>query len=122
MKYLFLLSAICFITASAWTQTDSNQLKGKWKIDLRPTPNAEAYYQSLEVSKINENVFSGKFYGSKIKNGFINKSWNKLYFAFTTSDSNHDYYHSGYLFEGKLYGMSYCPGRSFMAPWSGQLE
>ena len=84
-------------------------LQGSWTIDLRPTPDSEAYYQVFEVS----------FYGSTLENGLMNTQWERVYFAFTTSDQSNTYYHSGYLLDGKLYGISYCPGREFTAPWTG---
>ncbi len=92
---------------------------GEWQIDLRPTPEAEAYFQPFVVSGIAENNLEGTFYGSPIENGLINSNWDKLYFAFTTRDSTSEYYHSGYLINGKLFGISYCPNRNFTAPWTG---
>ncbi len=123
--FLFLLwltalgSQVQAQTAENDTEQQIAQLKGEWKIDLRPTPTAEAYYQTFIVSKVNGNRFKGTFYGSKIKEGLINQNWDQLYFAFSTSDGSNEYYHSGYLKDGKLIGISYCPGREFTAPWSG---
>ena len=97
----------------------TDPLIGEWTIDLRPTPDAEGYYQPFQVTKIEGNTFSGTFYGSPIENGLINRNWDKLYFAFTTSDASSDYYHSGYLENGSLQGITYCPNRSFTAPWTG---
>jgi hypothetical protein len=92
---------------------------GEWTIDLRPTPDAEGYYQMFVVTAVEGNTFSGTFYGSPIENGFVNRNWDQLYFAFTTSDASNDYYHSGFLENGTLQGISYCPNRSFTAPWTG---
>ncbi len=94
-------------------------LEGLWEIDLRPTPDAPSYTQVFEVTKISENSFEGTFYGSPLEEARINRNWDRLYFAFTTRDSSHAYYHSGYLENGKLYGVSYCPGREFVQPWTG---
>ena len=96
-----------------------SELEGTWTIDLRPTPDSEGYYQEFKVTQISEGTFEGSFYGSPVENSLINTNWEKLYFAFSTSDQNHSYYHSGYLLDGKLYGISYCPGREFTAPWTG---
>ena len=96
-----------------------NELIGNWTIDLRPSPDAEGYFQNFEITAINERVIEGTFYGSPISNGLINTSWDRLYFAFSTSDGTHNYYHSGYLENGRVYGISYCPGREFTAPWNG---
>jgi len=96
-----------------------NPLIGNWKIDLRPTPEAEGYFQPFEVKSIDGNTFNGTFYGSEIKNALINKNWPKIYFAFSTSDQSNEYYHSGYLENDRLYGITYCPSREFTAPWTG---
>jgi len=96
-----------------------NPFIGNWNIDLRPTPEAEGYFQPFEVKSIDGNIFNGTFYGSDIKNAFINKNWPKIYFAFSTSDQSNEYYHSGYLENDKLYGITYCPSREFTAPWTG---
>lgn len=97
-------------------------LIGNWKIDLRPTPESDGYYQSFNVKMINENTFTGTFYSSEIKNAVINKNWDKIYFAFSTSDQSNDYYHSGYIENDKLFGITYCPNRNFAAPWTGIKE
>lgn len=96
-----------------------NPLIGNWIIDLRPTPEAEGYFQSFEVKSIDGNTFNGTFYGSNIKYAFINKNWPKIYFAFSTSDQSNEYYHSGYIENDRLYGLTYCPNREFTAPWTG---
>ena len=95
---------------------------GTWKIDLRPSPESEGYFQSFHIEIINGNAFSGTFYGSEIKNALINRNWPKIYFAFSTSDQNNEYYHTGYLQNNKVYGITYCPGREFTAPWNGIKE
>ncbi|NNE03517.1 MAG: hypothetical protein HKN52_10160 [Eudoraea sp.] len=97
----------------------SAELVAAWTIDLRPTPSAPDYYQSFTVAEVSGNTFTGTFYGSAIENGYLNANWARLYFAFTTQDQNNAYYHSGYLENGQLYGISYCPGRNFTAPWFG---
>jgi hypothetical protein len=99
-----------------------NNLLGEWKIDLRPTPDSPEYYQTLNIIKIDGKNLEGTFYGSPIKSGFINTEWEKTYFSFTTSDASNDYYHSGYILDGKLYGISYCPNRKLTAPWTGALK
>ncbi len=104
------------------TLSDKEDLVGSWKIDLRPTPNAKAYFQSFEIKGVKGKKITGKFYGSTIKNGLINTDWGKIYFAFETRDANHSYYHSGYLKNGKLVGQSYCPGRNFTIPWRGSKQ
>lgn len=107
------------VTFTSLEAQSSDILIGEWTIDLRPEPTAEGYYQPFQVAEIEGNTFTGTFYGSAIENGLLNRNWDLLYFAFTTSDASSDYYHSGYLEDGKMYGISYCPNRAFTAPWTG---
>ncbi len=122
-QYLILLFALCISHATVAQENNAaKDLIGSWTIDLRPSPDAQGYFQPFAVEKIKGNTFIGTFYGSPVRDAFINKNWDKLYFSFTTSDATHDYYHTGYLFEGKLVGMSYCPGREFTAPWTAEKK
>lgn len=100
----------------------NDSMIGNWKIDLRPTPDSNEYFQSFVVKTSNEKTFTGTFYGSEIKNALINNNWPKTYFAFSTSDQSNQYYHSGYIENDKLYGITYCPNREFTAPWTGVKE
>ncbi|MFD1315158.1 hypothetical protein [Namhaeicola litoreus] len=52
----------------------------------------------------------------------INKNWDKIYFAFSTSDQSNEYYHAGYLENDKLFGIIDCPNRNLAAPWTGIKE
>ena len=97
-------------------------LIGEWTIDLRPSSESDRYFQSFVVEFIEENTFKGTFYGSNLENTILNSNWDKLYFALTTRDQSNEYYHSGYLLNGKLYGITYYPNRSFAAPWIGVKE
>lgn len=94
------------------------RLTGTWKVDLRPGPDAESYFQTLRIDPQGENTFSGVFYGSKIKDGLINDAWKEISFAFTTRDQNHTYYHTVTLSDGTLSGTTYCPQRDLVAPWT----
>ncbi|MCX2718454.1 hypothetical protein [Lentiprolixibacter aurantiacus] len=121
---LLLLCNLVSVSAQAKVELladnqNSLSILGNWEIDLRPSPDAQPYLQEFQVREIEGNTFEGLFYGSPIKQSKLNRNWDRLYFAFTTSDQNHNYYHSGYLLEGKLYGLSYCPGREFVQPWTG---
>jgi hypothetical protein len=99
-----------------------NDLVGEWIIDLRPTPSSTEYLQTLKIEKITNNLIEGMFYGSELKDGFLNTNWEKPYFSFSTSDASNNYYHSGYILNGELYGISYCPKRKLVTPWSGKLK
>ena len=127
MKNLFCFTVLFLLLSSVMTaqedrqtdNTDNVALMGEWVIDLRPTPQAEGYFQPFIVEAIKGNTIKGTFYGSKLENSILNDNWDKLYFAFTTNDSTNEYYHSGYLLDGKLFGITYCPNRGFTAPWTG---
>lgn len=97
----------------------ADTLEGRWDIDLRPTPDADPYTQEFRVTQISGNTFQGYFYGSPLEGARLNRNWDELFFAFTTRDQNFEYYHSGYMRDGELYGVSYCPGREFVQPWTG---
>ena len=130
MRPIYCLLLIAFLVSSPLFSQEENQTKpvdkqdllGEWILDLRPTPDADGYFQPFVVESIEGNSFEGTFYGSPIEGSLLNDNWEKLYFAFTTKDVNNEYYHSGYLLDGKLYGITYCPNRSFTAPWSGSRK
>jgi len=119
---------LLFMSSNINAQNDKNDdnktdtLIGKWTIDLRPTAESEGYFQSFVIESIEGNTFKGTFYGSQLEKSLLNDNWEKLYFAFTTKDQSNDYYHSGYLLNGKLFGITYCPNREFTAPWIGEKE
>jgi len=125
-KALSLIFTVLLLSMTTFGQDDAKSanespeaLVGSWQIDLTPSPGAEPYFQTIVVKKVSDDKLIGSFYGSNIKQAVLNTEWPKLYFAFTTSDKNNAYYHSGYLENGKLFGMTYCPDRDFAAPWTG---
>ena len=130
MKYLSCFTILFLFLSSIMTAQEERQtdisgkeaLIGEWVIDLRPTPQAEGYFQPFIVESIEGNTIHGTFYGSNLENSLLNDNWEKLYFAFTTNDSANEYYHSGYLLDGKLFGITYCPNRKFTAPWTGSKK
>lgn len=102
------------------TDVDLNKVEGVWIIDLRPTPDSEPYLKDFVIEEIEGNSFSGKFYDTDFENGSLNLSWDKLYFAFTTKDASSTYFHSGFIEDEIMYGISFSPERSFTAPWRGE--
>ncbi|NNK82242.1 MAG: hypothetical protein HKO92_03880, partial [Flavobacteriaceae bacterium] len=65
---LFLIIANLTVAQDQEKTTNTTEnLIGQWIIDLRPTPKAEAYYQSFVVESIDDNRFTGTFYGSPVK-------------------------------------------------------
>ncbi len=125
---VFMFILLVTLSSSAFSQsenlTEINKqdatLVGKWILDLRPSPEADPYLQTLTISKENGKKIKGSFYGSPIKDAYINKSWDKLYFAFKTSDGSSDYFQSGYIIGDEIFGVSYCPKRNFVMPWTGK--
>ena len=97
-------------------------LVGTWKIDLRPTPDAEAYYQCFVVESVEGRTFTGTFYGSPVSEARLNGDWGALRFSFVTADGSGQYLHSGVLRDGRLEGMSNSTGRGFLNVWRGERE
>ena len=95
------------------------KINGTWVIDLRPDPNSEAYLKDFVINPTTGKDFGGEFYGTKFTNGKFNTDWEYLYFAFTTSDKENIYYHSGYIDGNKVFGISYSPDRKFISHWKG---
>jgi hypothetical protein len=93
------------------------ELTGTWEIDLRPSPDAQPYLKEFVISEFTNGTLKGVFYDTAFADGKIHTEWGKLYFAFTTGDRSGKYYTSGYVSEGKLYGMTYSQGRGFLTPW-----
>lgn len=123
-KYLFILSLLSAVLVRAQVTEiadgeKKNDLVGEWQLDLRPSPDSEAYFQVFMVETINDDVLIGSFYGSPVESGLVNRNWPELYLAFTTRDATYNYYHSASLKDGVLKGISYCPGRSLVTPWTG---
>jgi CubicO group peptidase (beta-lactamase class C family) len=92
---------------------------GTWILDLRPTPNSEPYLKDFIINPATGKDFNGEFYGTKFTTGKFNADWEYIYFAFTTSDKDNTYYHSGYIEGNKISGISYSPDRKFTSHWTG---
>ncbi len=98
---------------------DLSKVTGTWLLDLRPDPNSEAYLKDFILSPTKGNEFEGEFYGSQFTGGYFNTDWENIYFAFTTGDKENVYYHSGYIIDNKIFGISYSEGRKFTSHWTG---
>ncbi len=95
-------------------------LIGTWKVDLRPTPDAEPYYQEFVVESVEGDTIRGTFYGTAIEHGRINSDWGTVQFAFTTADGSGPYNTSGILRGTRLEGTTHSLGREFLAVWSAE--
>jgi CubicO group peptidase (beta-lactamase class C family) len=98
---------------------DLENIKGTWRLDLRPDPASEPYYSDFILEPTNGLEFNGEFYGTTFTNGYFNTDWENLFFAFTTSDKENTYFHSGYIIGDKMYGISHSPERKFTSHWTG---
>lgn len=96
--------------------------QGEWMIDLRPTPESEPYIKAFKITSNADGGFDGEFYGYPFSGGFLNTSWDKIYFGFTTSDQSSTYYHSGYIEGDNIYGITLNEQRKFVMPWRGQRK
>ncbi|HEV2735474.1 MAG TPA: hypothetical protein VGV85_11590 [Longimicrobiaceae bacterium] len=120
------LCALVLAAAAAGAPTgqggtlDPGRLVGTWRVDLRPKPDAPAYFQSFVVRSVEGSTFQGTFYGSELQNGSINTDWGAVRFAFTTRDGSGVYHHTGVLRDGALEGTSHSLGRRFLAVWSAK--
>jgi hypothetical protein len=105
--------------SSTTKKPDPKEALGSWQIDLRPSPESEPYYKEFKFTKIEGKNFEGEFYGYPFTGGLLNTDWDKIYFAFTTADQSGTYFHSGYIEDGKVFGVSLSEGRKFVLPWRG---
>lgn len=126
MRMLFLSLLIIFGLSSQISADGAGPaaraLIGTWKVDLRPTPDADAYYQKFVVHSIDGSTFKGMYYGTEIRHGRINTDWDGVRFAFVTNDGSGDYNTSGVLEEGKMSGTTHSLGREFLAVWTAERE
>ena len=115
------LGACTAVGPSAAT-VDEDFLVGTWKVDLRPLPDAEPYFQEFTITSVQDGSFNGVFYGAPITQGRINTDWGKLRIAFVTADGSGPYHHSAVLEGAELEGLTNSTGREFLAYWSAVKE
>lgn len=94
-------------------------LVGTWRVDLRPAPGADPYFQSLVVA-ITDGEVEGSFYDTTFRDFQSNVDWGPLHFAFVTEDGSGIYHTSGRLVEGRLEGTTHALGRGFLAVWTAE--
>jgi hypothetical protein len=100
----------------------ASTLVGTWKVDLRPTPDAEPYFQEFVITGIQGRTFTGTFYGSPISQGRLNTDWGAVRVAFVTEDASGPYNHSAVLVSGRLEGLTNSTGRDFLSYWSATRQ
>lgn len=111
---------VTFTAVAAATAPDARLLEGRWRVDLRPEPGADEYFQEFVVSGVDGTSFEGRFYGTAIGNGTLNVDWGEVHFAFTTRDDSGEYHTSGRLDGNVLRGTTHSIGREFLAVWSAE--
>lgn len=117
--HIFILILSVQLTVNAQTDKRLDSIAGVYVVDLKPTPNSEAYMQDFIVSGLDKNSFNGSFYGAKIKDGLINRKFKNTYLAFTTEDRSNTYYHFVKILNDKIEGLTYSSDRALIQPWTG---
>jgi hypothetical protein len=105
---------------AAAAAAEPDGLVGTWRVDLRPTPGAAPFYQTFVVTSVKGGRLGGRFYDTEIRDGWINKDWGAVHFAFTTSDNSGAYHTAGRLVKGRIEGTTHAVGRGFLAVWTAE--
>jgi hypothetical protein len=117
-----ILFAVYILTGCSIHQTPASptasEMVGTWNVDLRPTPNAEPYFQEFVITSVRGKSFEGSFYGAPITQGRVNTEWGTIRLAFVTADGSGPYHHSAVLVGSKLDGLTNSTGRDFLSYWS----
>ncbi|MCB1183654.1 hypothetical protein KDM41_09470 [bacterium] len=108
--------------APAAEAPDPSVLVGTWQVDLRPTPDAEPYFQTFVVTAAGADTLAGSFYGTEIGEGRINTDWGALHLAFVTGDGSGAYNTSAVLDGDVLRGTTHSLGRDFLAVWTARRQ
>ena len=115
---LLLISGCAAPSKEVRPPVDAMELVGVWKVDLRPTPGAPAYFQEFVVSSVQGKTFTGTFYGAPVEQARINTDWGVVRIAFVTSDASGPYNHSATLVGSRLEGLTNSTGRDFLSIWT----
>ena len=118
MSATVLLASGCALEPPIAAIPAAADLVGTWWVDLRPTPEADAYLQPFVVTSVEDGRFDGTFYGAPVSEARINTEWGTVRIAFVTADGSGAYHHSAVLDGDRLVGLSNSTGRDFLAYWS----
>jgi hypothetical protein len=119
--FITVLMAGCS-TSSSMVAPSAAVLVGTWKVDLRPLPTSEGYFQEFVVTSAEGKTFTGTFYGTYVTQGRVNTDWGTIRIAFVTADGSGLYNHSAVLVGHKLEGLSNSTGRNFLSYWSATKQ
>lgn len=106
------------VASAAAGPPDPQQLVGSWTVDLRPTPDADGYFQEMVVESVEEGRLTGSFYGSPIRNSHLNLAWGAVRFAFVTDDGSGEYHHSAVLADERVEGTTHSVQRGLLSYWT----
>lgn len=101
----------------------ADALVGTWRVDLRPTPDAQPYFSELRLSLAPDGALQANFYGSAADELRVNRDWGTLQLAFVTADGSGPYHTRCELQpDGSLRGTTHSLGRDFLAVWTAQRD
>ncbi len=103
------------------TDPETTSLLGTWRVDLRPTPDADPYLIDLVIASVDNGSIVGTFYnGSPITNARVTNAFGVIRFAFVTEDGSGPYHTSGEIVGDTITGLTHAIGRDFVMPWRGE--
>ena len=98
-------------------ELDVEELLGTWTVDLRPTPDAEAYTTELVIAH-DEHGLQATFYGTEGTHVTVNDDWQEVRVALVTEDGT-GVYHTSFVLVGEtLVGTTHSLGREFLSRWT----
>lgn len=123
MRTIILMSFVLMLGYSVTAQ-DTQELVGKWKLDMSPQDQTDSNFAMMEITKVKGNEIHGTFYreGVKLRSGQLNTQTGTVYGALISGDNSGEYNSTFYLMDGKLYGTTHAVDREFLAVWVAVKE
>ncbi len=112
------LIAITLLAGVPAAAQDAVSLAGGWTVDLRPTPQAPAYYKPMALVVAADGTLTGSFYERDIDSGRAGATDGRPCFAFRTQDASGPYQTAGCLVDGRIAGQTWSEGRKFILAWT----
>lgn len=118
MKWIALVLMLAAgFAAAPLSPSGPQDLVGTWEVDLRPAPDAPAYFQPFVITAVEDGRIEGTFYGSALERTEVNTAWDGVHIAFVTLDGSARYVTTARLLDGELSGVTYSPDRGLLQPW-----
>ena len=95
-------------------------MAGKWTVDLRPKLTDPPYTQPMVLAIAADKSVTGTFYNSEILAGKAGAAQGRTCVAFRTTDGKGLYHSSACLEGGKMVGLTWAEGRTFVLPWTAE--